>query len=61
MLPRRVREVRVERSRRRHLRQTRAAALRLRTSEMAAMILDRITSGRSLRVVVIQVAMGEMK
>lgn len=61
MLPRRVREVRVERSRRRHLRQTRAAALRLRTSEMAAMILERITSGRSLRVVVIQVAMGEMK
>lgn len=61
MLPRRVREVRVERSRKRHLRQTRAAALRLRTSEMAAMILERITSGRSLRVVVIQVAMGEMK
>lgn len=33
------------------MRQTKAAALRLRTSEMAAMILVRITSGRSLTVV----------
>lgn len=56
MLPRRVMEVRVERSRRSHLWQTKAAALRLRTSEMAAIIFERITSGRSLRVV-FQVAM----
>lgn len=50
-LPRRVREERVARSKRYHLRQTRAAELRLRTSMTAAMILDRSTSGRSLRVV----------
>lgn len=51
-LPRRVRAERVARSRRYHLRQTRAAELRVRTSETAAMMLERRTSGRSLRVVV---------
>lgn len=51
LLPRSVREVRVERSRTSHLRQTRAATLRLRTSETAAIMLESITSGRSLRVV----------
>lgn len=47
-LPRSVRETRVERSRTSHFRLTRAAELRLRTSEIAAMMLERITSGRSL-------------
>lgn len=50
-LPRRVREVRVERSRRSHLWQTKEAELRLRTSETAAIMMERITSGRSLMVV----------
>lgn len=62
ILPRRVRDVRVERSRRSHLRQTRAAAFRLRTFDMAAIMLDRITSGRSLMVVVVgQIAMENGK
>lgn len=50
-LPRRVRADRVARSKRYHLRQTNAAQFRLRTSDTAAIMLDRITSGRSCRVV----------
>lgn len=50
-LPRRVRDVRVDRSRGSHFRQTSAAAFRLRTSAIAAIMLDKITSGRSLMVV----------
>lgn len=62
ILPRRVRDVRVERSKRSHLRHTRAAAFRLRTLEMAAITLERITSGRSLMVVVVgQIAMENGK
>lgn len=62
MLPRRVREVRVERSRTSHLRQTSAAAFRLRTSETAPTMLERITSGRSLMVVgLAEVAIEEQK
>lgn len=53
ILPRRVRDVRVERSKRCHFRQTKAAALRLRTLEMAAIMLERITSGRSLMAAVV--------
>lgn len=51
MLPRRVREVLVARSRTSHFRQTSAAAFRLRTSETAAIMLERITSGRSFMMV----------
>lgn len=51
-LPRRVREVRVDRSKRSHLWETKEAALRARTSEMAAIMFERITSGKSLMVVV---------
>lgn len=51
ILPRRVREVRVERSRPCHLWQTSEAELRLRTSEIVAIMLERMTSGRSLTVV----------
>lgn len=50
-LPRSVREERVERSRTIHFRQTREAELRLRTSETTAMMLERMTSGRSLMAV----------
>lgn len=46
-----MREVRVERSRTRHLPQTSEAELRLRTSEIVAIMLERMTSGRSLTVV----------
>lgn len=51
-LPRRVRKVRVDRSNRSHFRETKEAALRARTSETAAIMLERMTSGRSLMVVV---------
>lgn len=62
ILPRRVRDVRVERSKRSHLWQTRAAAFRLRTLDMAAIMLERITSGMSLMVVVVgQIAMENGK
>lgn len=44
--------MRVERSRWSHLRQTIEVELRLRVSEIVAIMLDRITSGRSLSVVV---------
>lgn len=54
-MARRVREERVERSRRSHLRLTRAAELRLRVSETAERMLERITSGRSETVVVVRV------
>lgn len=38
----------MERSMESHLRQTKEAALRLRTSETAAIIVQRMASGRSL-------------
>ena len=52
-LPRRVRVVRVDRSRRSHLVETKATALRVRTSDTAAITLERMTSGRSLMVVLV--------
>lgn len=51
-LPRRVRAVRVDRSKRSHFVETKEAALRVRTSETAAIMLERMTLGRSLMVVV---------
>lgn len=51
-LPRRVKEVRVDLSKKSHLRETKLAALRVRVLEMAAIMLERMTSGRSLIVVV---------
>lgn len=52
-LPRRVREVRVGRSRINHFRHTREAALRVRVSEIVENMLERITSGRSWMEVVL--------
>lgn len=52
-LPRRVRAVRVDRSKRSHFVETKEAALRVRTSETAAIMLERMTLGRSLMVVVV--------
>lgn len=54
-LPRRVREVRVDLSKRSHFRETKEAALRLRTSDTLPIMLERMTSGRSLMVVVMEV------
>lgn len=50
-LPRSVRQVRVERSRWSHFRHTNEVELRLRVSEIVAIMFERITSGRSLSVV----------
>lgn len=55
-LPRRVRAVRVDRSKRSHFVETKEAALRVRTSETAAIMLERMTLGRSLMVVVVETA-----